>query len=208
MAVFLFFFVLFFCCCFFFFFYFLRLAEVRIVTAILFCRLVYCHMYSKDPQRYKVYLLTCAPNEDSNQPAHPHSQISLPYPHEEALQPLLSKMRPEKILLILCECTDWPESSMIAYTYLLDFLPYFIGKIWVSVVPSCLLSGTTNPSEKQCTVNGKNVLSAVSTIRRYVFWLSGSNNWLHLLPWLCLFWKLNYNNFKTMLCRVIPGPKL
>ena len=113
-----FFFCLFFCCCFFFFFfYFLRLAEVRIVTAILFCRLVYCHMYSKDPQRYKVYLLTCAPNEDSNQPAHPHSQISLPYPHEEALQPLLSKMRPEKILLILCECTDWPESSMIALVW-------------------------------------------------------------------------------------------
>ena len=51
----------------------------------------------KEPQREKSYLLTCAPNEDSNQPAHPRSLISLRCPDEETLHPLLSKIRPVKI---------------------------------------------------------------------------------------------------------------
>ena len=38
-----------------------------------------------EPQREEIYLLTCALNEDSNQPAHPHSLISLRCAHEETL---------------------------------------------------------------------------------------------------------------------------
>ena len=44
-------------------------------------------------QREKTYLLKCAPNEDSNQPAHPHSLISLRFPHEETLPTWLAKTR-------------------------------------------------------------------------------------------------------------------
>ena len=39
------------------------------------------------PQREKTYLLTCAPNEDSDQTAHSRSLISLRCPHEESLHP-------------------------------------------------------------------------------------------------------------------------
>ena len=43
------------------------------------------------------YLLTCEPNEDSNQPAHPDQ--SLRCPHGETLYPLLSEMRQVKTLV-------------------------------------------------------------------------------------------------------------
>ena len=39
------------------------------------------------------------PKEDSIQPAHPRSLISLRCPHEEILHPLQSKMRTVKILI-------------------------------------------------------------------------------------------------------------
>ena len=39
-----------------------------------------------EPQWEKSYFLTWAPNEDSNQPAHPRSLISQHCPHEEAIQ--------------------------------------------------------------------------------------------------------------------------
>ena len=38
------------------------------------------------PQRKTTYLLTCGPNDNSNQPAHQRSLISLRYPHEEISQ--------------------------------------------------------------------------------------------------------------------------
>ena len=59
--------------------------------------------------------MTCAPNEDSNQPAHPRSLISLRWPHEETMHPWLSKMHPVKILIRLYECTGWFESSSGAH---------------------------------------------------------------------------------------------
>ena len=37
----------------------------------------------EEPQCVKTYLLTCAPNEDSNQPAHPRSLMSLRCSHRE-----------------------------------------------------------------------------------------------------------------------------
>ena len=50
----------------------------------------------------------CAPNEDSDQPAHQ----SLRCPHYETLHHWLSKMRPVKILNRLCECAGSSESSL------------------------------------------------------------------------------------------------
>ena len=47
------------------------------------------------------HLLTCAPNEDSNQTAHPRCLISLRCLHDETLHPLLSKIRPVTILIWL-----------------------------------------------------------------------------------------------------------
>ena len=38
-------------------------------------------------QRKETCLLTCASNEDSDQPAHPHTDQRLRCPHEETLRP-------------------------------------------------------------------------------------------------------------------------
>ena len=38
-----------------------------------------------EPQREEIYLLTCALNEDSNQPAHPHSLIRVFVVHMKKL---------------------------------------------------------------------------------------------------------------------------
>ena len=55
-----------------------------------------------EAQRTETYLFTSAPNEDSNQPAHPRSdQSSLS--HAETLDPWLSKRRSVKIQIRLRE---------------------------------------------------------------------------------------------------------
>ena len=53
--------------------------------------------------------LTCATNEDSNQPAHPRNLISLRCPHEGTSHPWLSKMFPVKILIRLRIRAGWSE---------------------------------------------------------------------------------------------------
>ena len=67
----------------------------------------WCWRLFYGPQHVKTYLLTCAPNEGSNQPAHPHSLISLHYPLEKTFHPCLSEMWPVKILIKLRECAEW-----------------------------------------------------------------------------------------------------
>ena len=59
--------------------------------------LVPCQNYFEwnEQQLEKMYLLTSAPNETS---------VSLRCPHEEMVQPWLSKMHPVKILIRLREC--------------------------------------------------------------------------------------------------------
>ena len=52
-----------------------------------------------ESQREETYLLKCAPNDDSNQPAHAHSLISLYCLYEELFASLLSKLRQIKILI-------------------------------------------------------------------------------------------------------------
>ena len=43
-----------------------------------------------ETQREKTYLLTCKPNEDTNQPVHPDSLVSLYFPRVDTLHPGLS----------------------------------------------------------------------------------------------------------------------
>ena len=47
-----------------------------------------------EPQCEKTYFLTCAPNEDSDQPANLDPDHSLHCPHEETSNPWLSKIAP------------------------------------------------------------------------------------------------------------------
>ena len=54
-----------------------------------------------EPQQEKMYLLTCAFNEESNQLAHPRNLISPRCPHEGSLHHWLFIMRSVKILIRL-----------------------------------------------------------------------------------------------------------
>ena len=62
------------------------------------------HTFAIEPEREKTYLLKCAPNNDKSVCPSTQSDQSLLSPHEETLHPWLSKMRPGKILISLCEC--------------------------------------------------------------------------------------------------------
>ena len=65
-----------------------------------------------EPEREKTYLLICAPNEDSNQPAHPRSLLCPRCPHEEILHPCLSKNRSLKIQIRLHEAMGMTKDGM------------------------------------------------------------------------------------------------
>ena len=53
---------------------------------------------------------------NSNQPAHPRSPIrSFRCPHEETLYPWLFKIHRVKILIRVCKCVGWFESSLGAH---------------------------------------------------------------------------------------------
>ena len=67
----------------------------------------------------------CVPTgKCSNQPAHPHSLISLRCPHKETLHPWLANMRPVKFLIRLCQCAGWSESSQGAHVLRCVFWRY------------------------------------------------------------------------------------
>ena len=63
-----------------------------------------------------------APSEDSNQPGHPPSLISLSCPREERLVPLLPFEHKAKTLVRLGGCPGWSESSLGAQVILLVLL--------------------------------------------------------------------------------------
>ena len=62
-------------------------------------------------------LLTCAPNEGSNQPAHPRSQVRafVVRRKKRCVLGYLKCMRPAKIQIRLHECAGWSESSLGAH---------------------------------------------------------------------------------------------
>ena len=59
----------------------------------------------------------CAPSEDSDQPGHPPSLISLRCPREECLGPWLPSERTAKTLIRLGGCPGWSESSLGAHSF-------------------------------------------------------------------------------------------
>ena len=69
-----------------------------------------------EPQRKKTYLLACAPNEDSNQPAHPRNLIRVFVVRMKKLCILgYPKMSTVKILMGLRKCAGWSGSSLGAH---------------------------------------------------------------------------------------------
>ena len=63
--------------------------------------------------------MACAPSEDSGQPGHPPSLISLCCPHVESLGPYLPIERTTKTLIRLGRHPSWSESSLGAHATLL-----------------------------------------------------------------------------------------
>ena len=71
----------------------------------------------------KTYLLTCAPNEDSNKPAHRRSLIRVFVVRiKKRWHPFLSKRRPVVILIRLRKYTGWSESLLGAHVRRYVFL--------------------------------------------------------------------------------------
>ena len=66
--------------------------------------------------------ITCADSEDSDQPGHQPSLISLRCPHEETLGPQLPIEHTVKTLIRLGRCPGWSESLLGAYVILLVLL--------------------------------------------------------------------------------------
>ena len=114
--------------------------------------------------------LKCAPNENSNQPAHP-----LRYLHEETLHPWLSKMRLVKSLIRLRECAGWSESSLSAQVQRYVF---------------CRCGSNTNLW--MFYWNCKSALSPV--MRKWPYWAYIDSEWLdhsaHLQPLIRVCWIL------------------
>ena len=65
-----------------------------------------------EPQLQKMYLCTCEPSLDSDQPAHLHSLIRMFSWHILASQGCSFFMWKTKTLIRLCRCTGWFESSL------------------------------------------------------------------------------------------------
>ena len=59
---------------------------------------------TNEPPHDKTNKMACAPSEDSDQPGHPPSLISLRCPHEESFGPLLPIERTAKTLISLGGC--------------------------------------------------------------------------------------------------------
>ena len=65
-----------------------------------------------EPPHDKTNKVAFAPSEESDQPGHPPSLISLRCPHEESLGPLLPIESTAKTLIRLGGCPGWSEFSL------------------------------------------------------------------------------------------------
>ena len=98
----------------------------------------YClFQFSFEPGHDKTYKMTCAPNEDSDQPGHQPSLISLRCPHEETLGPLATLKCTTKNLVRLGGCLGWSE-SLLGTRDLVGFvmLQSFVCRSWVLQFPA------------------------------------------------------------------------
>ena len=87
------------------------------------------------PQHDKINKMTCEPCEDSDQPGHPPSLISLHCPHEETLGPQLPIQCTAKTPIRLGGCPGLSESLLGAQVILLSFVVLRLKlKIWNDTV--------------------------------------------------------------------------
>ena len=132
-----------------------------------------------------MYLLTYAPNEDSNQPAHPRSLIRIFAVHKKKLHHWVSKILPVKSLIRLLEsCTQADPNLRDAHVGWLIFCD-------VSLVSlRCPHEETVNPllykmrpvklliRPRMCRLIW---ILAGAHVWRYVLWRCGSNVFIDLL---------------------------
>ena len=71
-------------------------------------------LFLSEPEREITYIMTHAHSEDSDQPAHLRSQISLRCSPEEFSDPWQSTSRQAKTLIRLRGCAGWSESLLCA----------------------------------------------------------------------------------------------
>ena len=78
-----------------------------------------------------MYLLTCAPNEDSNQSVHPHSLMRVFVVRmKKFLYPWQSKIGPVKLLLRLHECDAnlnlrWAHMFVVTFLLMFRFIVFY-----------------------------------------------------------------------------------
>ena len=80
--------------------------------------------------------------------------------HEETLQPWLSKTRPVKNLIRLCECAGWSESSQGAHVLTLRYVSGHFGSYFVKTgdTRKCYHHGTQLCKGNECGLNkGRNI---------------------------------------------------
>ena len=78
--------------------------------------------FTFDPQHDKTNKMICAPSDDSDQPGHPPSMISLHCALNGKLRTHGFFMRTAKIMIRLGRCPGWSESSLGAHVILLVLL--------------------------------------------------------------------------------------
>ena len=117
----------------------------------------------------KTYIKTCATSEDSDQPAHPCSLISLRRLHVPSTTSRLSKERNTRKLTILGGCTGWSESycrfCCVLFSYFsLHFVFLFfliLRVIWdtrvaIDIMKTSLFKYTENFTTKKWKCSDKN----------------------------------------------------
>ena len=86
--------------------------------------------FTFEPEHDKTYKITSAPSEDSDQPGHLPSLISLHCLHEEALGPKLSFERTAKTLIRLGGCTSHLSPQPLWGWGIAAILTFFYAKLW------------------------------------------------------------------------------
>ena len=105
-----------------------------------------------EPPHDKTYKITFAPSEDSDQPGHSPSLISLHWQHDEALSPKLLIKHTAKTLIRLGGCPGWSESSLGTQIILLDLSRGISNadqrSFWICYLTACetLLNNSQNLS--------------------------------------------------------------
>ena len=108
-----------------------------------------------------------APSEDSDQPGHPPSLISLRCPHEETLGPQLPTEHTAKTLIRLGRCPGWSESWLGAHSFCCFWhvVAHFLNIFWMHC---CMLKSSCS---NFCTITSMTSGISIYTILWYITFL-------------------------------------